>query len=64
MDGSILFLDAEIRCDQSVDRKRAFALKTFAYVDETFDVPDENIKVVFTEHPDKSMMASAASGGE
>ena len=63
-DGPLLFLDAEIRRGRSIDYKRAFALKTFAYVGETFDVPDENMKVVFTEHPGESMMGVNRVGGE
>lgn len=64
VDGPLLFLDAEIRRGRSFDRKRAFALETFAYVGETFNVPDENMKIVFTEHPGKSMMGVDRIGGE
>ncbi|SEV83036.1 tautomerase [Natrinema salifodinae] len=64
VDGPVLFLDAEIRRGRSFDRKRAFALATMAYVGETFDVPDENMKVVFTEHPGESMMGVDRVGGE
>lgn len=64
IDGPLLFLDAEIRRGRSFDRKRAFALEMFAYVSETFDVPNENMKVVFTEHPGESMMGVDRVGGE
>ncbi|NGM69591.1 tautomerase family protein [Natronolimnobius sp. AArcel1] len=64
VDGPLVFLDAEIRRGRSVDRKRAFALETFAYLGETFDVPDENMKVVFTDHPGESMMGVDRVGGE
>jgi len=64
VDGPLLFLDAEIRQGRSIDRKRAFALETFAYVCETFDVPEENVKAVFTEHPGESMMGVDRVGGE
>lgn len=64
VDGPLVFLDAEIRQGRSLERKRAFALETFAYVGETFDVPDENMKVVFTEHPGESMMGVDRVGGE
>ncbi|AQL41387.1 tautomerase [Halorientalis sp. IM1011] len=64
IEGPLVFLDAEIRQGRSFDRKRAFALETFAYVAETFDVPDENMKVVFTEHPGESMMGVDRVGGE
>ena len=64
VDGALLFLDAEIRRGRSFDRKRAFALETFAHVGDTFDVPDENMKVVFTEHPGESMMGVDRVGGD
>ena len=64
VDGPLLLLDAEIRQGRPFDRKRAFALETFAYVGETFNTPDENMKVMFTEHPGKSMMGVDRVGGE
>ncbi|SDD16303.1 hypothetical protein SAMN05192552_101429 [Natrinema hispanicum] len=64
VDGPLLFLDAEIRRGRSFDRKRAFALATMEYVGETFNVPDENMKVVFTEHPGETMMGVDRVGGE
>ena len=57
VDGPLLLLDAEIRQGRPFDRKRAFAL-------ETFNTPDENMKVMFTEHPGKSMMGVDRVGGE
>ena len=30
----------------------------------TYDVPDENMKVVFTEHPGEAMMGVDRVGGE
>ncbi|THE65892.1 tautomerase [Salinadaptatus halalkaliphilus] len=64
VDGPLLFLDADIRRGRSLERKRAFALDVFGYVGETFDVPDENMKAVFTEHPGESMMGVDRIGGE
>ncbi|WP_436344616.1 tautomerase [Natronorubrum sp. FCH18a] len=64
VDGPILFLDAEIRAGRPFERKRAFALETMAYVGETFGVPDENMKVVFTEHSGENMMGVDRVGGE
>ncbi|WP_135822180.1 tautomerase family protein [Halostella litorea] len=64
VDGPLLFLDAQIRRGRSFDRKRAFALDVFAFVGERFDVPDENMKAVFTEHPGESMMGVDRVGGE
>ncbi|AEH38705.1 tautomerase family protein [Halopiger xanaduensis] len=64
VEGPLCFLDAEIRQGRPFERKRAFALETMAYVGERFDVPDENMKVVFTEHPGESMMGVDRIGGE
>ncbi|RKS78536.1 hypothetical protein BDK61_4202 [Haloarcula quadrata] len=64
VDGPLLFLDAEIRRGRSIDRKRAFALATMEYAAEELDIPDENMKVVFTEHPGSAMMGVDRVGGE
>jgi len=64
VDGPLLFLDADIRQGRPFDRKRAFALETFTHAGERFGVPDENMKVVFTEHPGESMMGVDRVGGE
>ena len=64
VDGPLVFLDAEIRRGRSFERKRSFALETFAYLAETFDVPEANMKAVFTEHPGTQMMGVDRVGGE
>lgn len=64
VDGPLVFLDAEIRQGRPLERKRAFALETFAFLAETFDVPEPNMKVVFTEHPGTNMMGVDRVGGE
>ncbi|ELY44938.1 tautomerase family protein [Natronorubrum bangense] len=64
VEGPMVFLDAEIRQGRSFDRKRAFAVATMTYLGETFDIPDENMKVVFTEHPGEAMMGVDRVGGE
>ncbi|OLZ40513.1 tautomerase [Natrinema saccharevitans] len=64
VDGPLLFLDAEIRRGRPFERKRAFGLATMEYVGERFDVPDENMKIVFAEHPGESMMGVDRVGGE
>jgi phenylpyruvate tautomerase PptA (4-oxalocrotonate tautomerase family) len=64
VDGPMLFLDAHIRQGRPFDYRRAFALETFAHVGETFGVPDENLKAVFTEHPGEAMMGVDRVGGE
>jgi len=64
VDGPLLFLDAEIRRGRSFERKRAFALAVMEYAVETHGVPEENAKVVFTEHPGEGMMGVDRVGGE
>jgi phenylpyruvate tautomerase PptA (4-oxalocrotonate tautomerase family) len=64
VDGPLLFIDAEIRRGRPFERKRAFALAVMEYVAATFDVPDENMKIVFTEHPGEAMMGVDRVGGE
>lgn len=64
VDGPLLFLDAEIRRGRSHERKRAFGLATMEYAAAEFDIPEENMKVVFTEHPGESMMGVNRVGGE
>lgn len=56
VEGPLLFLDAEIRQGRSFDRKRAFALATMEHANAEFGIPNDNMKVVFTEHPGKAMM--------
>jgi len=64
VEGPLLFLDAEIRQGRSRERKRAFALAVMEHAVSTFDVPDENMKVVYTEHPGEAMMGVDRVGGE
>lgn len=64
VEGPLLFLDAEIRQGRSFERKREFALAVMEHASTTFDIPDENMKTVFTEHPGESMMGVNRVGGE
>lgn len=64
VEGPLLFLDAEIRRGRSAERKREFALAVMEHAASTFDVPDENMKTVFTEHPGDAMMGVDRVGGE
>ncbi|QHS15736.1 tautomerase [haloarchaeon 3A1-DGR] len=64
VEGPLVFLDAEIRQGRSPERKRAFALAVMEHVGTTFDVPDENMKTVFTEHPGDAMMGVDRVGDE
>ena len=62
--GALGFLDAEIRRGRSPERKRAFGLATMEYAAGEFDIPEENLKIVFTEHPGASMMGINRVGDE
>ena len=64
VEGPLLFLDAEIRRGRSFERKREFALAVMEHAATTFDVPNENMKTVFTEHPGEAMMGVDRVGGE
>jgi phenylpyruvate tautomerase PptA (4-oxalocrotonate tautomerase family) len=64
VDGPLLFLNADIRQGRPFERKRAFALAVMDYAAETFDVPEPNMKVVFTEHAGEQMMGVDRVGGE
>jgi phenylpyruvate tautomerase PptA (4-oxalocrotonate tautomerase family) len=64
VEGSLAFLDAEIRRGRPFERKRAFALAVIDHVGTTFDIPRENTKVVFTEHAGEDMMGADRVGGE
>ena len=64
VDGPLLFLDADIREGRPFERKRAFALGVMEHVASEFDVPEPNMKVVFTEHPGEAMMGVERVGGD
>ncbi|WP_218778850.1 tautomerase [Halobacterium hubeiense] len=60
----VVVLKAEIRSGRTFDRKRRFALDVIDLVNERFDVPLSNQKVVFTEHEGEQMMGNARVGGD
>ncbi|GGM56791.1 phenylpyruvate tautomerase PptA (4-oxalocrotonate tautomerase family) [Halarchaeum rubridurum] len=64
VEGPLLFLDAEIRRGRDDGTKREFALAVMEHARGTFGVPEENLKVVFTEHDGPSMMGYDRVGGE
>lgn len=64
IDGPLLFLDAEIRQGRSFERKRAFATAVMQHAIRRYDIPEPNLKVVFTEHPGEQMMGMNRVGGE
>lgn len=64
VDGPIVILQADIRRGRSFDRKRAFALAVMDYLQDTFGVPEPNLKVAFTEHAGEELMGQNRVGGE
>lgn len=54
--GGMVFLDADIREGRTHDQRRAFALAVMDQVATRWDVPDPNMKVVFTEHEGPLLM--------
>ncbi|SFT07319.1 tautomerase [Halostagnicola kamekurae] len=64
VEGPVLFLNADVRRGRSLDRKRAFALATMEYASNEFAIPDDNMKVVFTEHRGPEMMGVDRIGDE
>lgn len=64
IDGPIVVLLADIRQGRSVEQRRSFTLSCFAWFEEQWDVPRQNAKIVFTEHPGDHMMGANRVGGE
>ncbi|SEO68327.1 hypothetical protein SAMN04487948_104160 [Halogranum amylolyticum] len=64
VDGPLCFLNADVREGRSFERKRSFALATMTVLRERFDVPRENLKVVFSEHAGEEMMGVDRVGGD
>lgn len=64
VDGPHLFLDADIRDGRPFDMKRTFALATMDAAVEQWGIPQENMKVTFTEHAGEEMMGYDRVGGE
>lgn len=64
VEGPLCFLNADVREGRPFERKRAFALATMALVHERFAVPEENLKVVFSEHTGEEMMGVDRVGGD
>lgn len=64
VDGPLLFLSADVREGRSFERRRAFALAAMDAARETFSIPRENLKVVFTEHAGAEMMGVDRVGGD
>lgn len=63
-EGPLLFLEADIRRGRPHEDKRAFALEVMETAGEMFDIPDPNMKVIFTEHAGRDMMGVDRVGSE
>ena len=64
VEGPIAVLDADVRRGRSLEHRRAFALGVVDWLDEEWDVPRSNLKVVFTEHDGDQMMGADRVGSE
>lgn len=49
-DGRIVFLNADIRLGRTAEQKRRLALSILAEISHAWDMPQENVYVVYTEH--------------
>lgn len=49
-DGRIVFLNADIRLGRTADQKRRLALAILADISQTWDMPEESIYIIYTEH--------------
>ncbi|WP_336037026.1 tautomerase [Halobacterium yunchengense] len=64
VDGRRLFCSADVRRGRDDATRRAFATDVMALAAERFDVPDRNLKVVFTEHAGAQMHGVDRVGGD
>ena len=49
-DGKIAFLNADIRLGRTADQKRRLALAILAEISRKWDMPEESIYIIYTEH--------------
>ncbi len=49
-DGRIVFLNADIRFGRTADQKRRLALAILSEISGTWDMPEESVYVIYTEH--------------
>jgi len=64
VEGPCCFLSADIREGRSFERRRSFALAVMDLIADTWSVPEENLKVSFTEHEGEDLMGVDRVGGE
>lgn len=62
--GRQVFCSADVREGRDEETKRAFATAVMDEAAERFGVPDENLKVVFTEHAGAQMQGVERVGGD
>lgn len=48
--GKIVFLNADIRLGRTAEQKRRLALSIIAEISRVWNLPEENIYIVYTEH--------------
>nr|WP_272931404.1 tautomerase family protein [Halobacterium noricense] len=63
-DGRQVFCSADVRTGRDEETKRKFATGVMDEAAERFGVPDENLKVVFTEHAGAQMQGVDRVGGD
>ncbi|HKL26197.1 MAG TPA: hypothetical protein VJ910_08250 [Desulfuromonadales bacterium] len=49
-EGRIAFLNADIRNGRTAEQKRRLALSILAEISRTWEMPEENVYVIYTEH--------------
>lgn len=63
-DGPLVIISADIRRGRPQSQRRSLAMAIMTYFSDQFHVPEENIKIVFTEHPGPDMMGFNRVGSE
>lgn len=64
VEGPRVFCSADVRAGREEETRREFATAVMAEAAERFGVPDENLKVVFTEHAGAQMQGVDRVGGD
>ena len=60
----IVLLEADVREGRPTDQRRSFALEFMEKFHEDWDIPQPNMKVVFTEHKGTQMMGYDRVGSD
>jgi phenylpyruvate tautomerase PptA (4-oxalocrotonate tautomerase family) len=64
VDGRQVFCSADVRRGRDDATRRAFATDLLDLTADRFDVPEQNLKVVFTEHAGAQMQGVDRVGGD